>query len=268
MRPDPGAAKPAPLSQRLFSARSYPIHYLVIPKCGCTFVKNLLWQLDQGAGHGNPIRVHDSDDQFLRASELGLSVEEISARRAVFTVLRNPVERFYSLYTDKVVGRGHARYVPLRASLVKNHGLNPDANTVEAHRENCEILIEWIARNLKTPQEIDNDPHWTPQIYRKNIFKTFDLKLLLLPQLNNQLQALLDGIVPDIGGVLKGLERNRSAVIFPKQEVLDGPLRKRINEVYGGDRKLFNAARQAWDQITPGQTSPDAFPRFSDLELG
>jgi hypothetical protein len=117
-------------TSRLFTSRRYPIHYLVIPKCGCTFIKNVLWHLENDASHGNALRIHDDDNYFQRADALGLTAEQIIMREHAFTVVRNPIDRFFSLYSDKVVGKGHARFVPLRKVLVDNHGLRPDVTSV------------------------------------------------------------------------------------------------------------------------------------------
>lgn len=253
---------PNPQTSRLFTSRRYPIHYLVIPKCGCTFVKNLLWQLENDTSHGNALRIHDDDSYFQRADALGLTADQIVQREHAFTIVRNPVDRFFSLYSDKVIGKGHARFVPLRKVLEQNHGLRTDVTSVDGHRANCEIMINWLARNLEEPQEIDNDAHWTPQSYRQNLMKMFRLKTLMLQKLDTQLPLLLRDIVPDIDGILKGLERNKTSAGVTRDDVLDKDLRSKINDVYSGDRKLFNQTRKLWAERDP-QTGAD-IPRFGD----
>lgn len=248
--------------QRLFTSRLYPIHYLVIPKCGCTFIKNFLWTLENSDPHASPIRIHDDDGYFLRADAAGLSVADIVTRDHAFTVLRNPVDRFFSLYSDKVIGKGWKMYVPLRKVLTDHHGLDPETETIQGHRRNCEIMIDWIARNLKAPQEIENEAHWTPQSYRQNLMKTFGLKLLILNKLDQQLPVLLGDILPETQKIMSGLERNKTAPKFSRDDVLDADMRRKINDVYSGDRKLFNQTRKMWQQRDP-QSASDV-PRFGD----
>jgi hypothetical protein len=250
-------------TSRLFTSRRYPIHYLVIPKCGCTFIKNVLWHLENDASHGNALRIHDDDNYFQRADALGLTAEQIIMREHAFTVVRNPIDRFFSLYSDKVVGKGHARFVPLRKVLVDNHGLRPDVTSVDGHRANCEILIDWLTRNLQEPQEIENDAHWTPQVYRQNLMKMFRLKTLMLQKLDTQLPLLLGDIVPDITSVMKGLERNKTSAGVTRDDVLDQELRSKINGVYSGDRKLFNQTRKLWAERDPQSNAE--IPRFGDI---
>jgi hypothetical protein len=252
-------------TSRLFTTRRVPLRYLVIPKCGCTFVKNLLWRLEHGHNHGIPIRVHDDDGQFLRADALGLSAADIRAERHAFTVLRNPVDRFFSLYTDKVIGPGWQRYVPLRKVLTEGYGLDPDANSAEAHRANCEIMIDWLERNLADEVDLPKEAHWTPQSYRWRLMEKFDLKLLMLNDIEEQLTLLAGDLVPGLAQTLAGLEPNRSRRPVPKGAVLVPELRKRINAVYAADRRLFNAVRDAWDMLNMNTASPDDIPRALSL---
>ncbi|MEM9344371.1 MAG: sulfotransferase family 2 domain-containing protein [Pseudomonadota bacterium] len=255
------------LSNRLFTLRRYPIRYLVIPKCGCTFVKNLLWQLERGEVHPNPLRIHDSDDEFLRVSDLELTDEDIRAEDYAFTVLRNPVDRFFSLYSDKVIGDGHKTFVPLRSILI-GHGLNPQANSVKDHQGNCELMADWLKSNIANGVDLEPEAHWTPQTYRLNVIRAFDLKLMVSNHLNDQIEALLSGLIPDIREIAESLETNRSSKDFAKSEILTKPLRKKINEVYADDRELFQKARDTWTsrKDRPGiKSGPQKIPRHSDL---
>lgn len=253
-------------TNRLFTTHKVPLRYLVIPKCGCTFVKNLLWRLEHGADHAVPLRVHDDDSQFLRADALGLTAADIRAEAHAFTVLRNPVDRFFSLYTDKVIGPGWQKYVPLREVLT-GHGLDPEADTVPGHQTNCEIMIDWLARNLKDEVDLPKEAHWTPQSYRWSLVKSFDLKLLLLNDVNAQITCLARDLVPDIAQTLAGLEINRSPKPVQKGAVLVPDLRKKINAVYAQDRKLFQAVKQAWDGLDTATLDPKKIPRASQFAL-
>ena len=252
-------------TNRLFTTRKVPLRYLVIPKCGCTFVKNLLWRLEHGADHAVPLRVHDDDSQFLRADALNLSAAEIRAEEHAFTILRNPVDRFFSLYTDKVIGPGWQKYVPLRQTLVDRYGLNPEPEDIAAHQANCEILIDWLARNLADEVDLPKEAHWTPQAYRRDLLERFDLKLLLLNDVTAQLTCLARDLLPDIATTLSGLEANRSPKPVQKGAVLVPELRKKINAVYAADRKLFQAAKAAWEARDPATLPGADIPRYSTI---
>ncbi len=250
-------------AQRLFSCRTYPLRFLSIPKCGCTFVKNLIWRLDHGENYADPPRIHDIDTEFARASEWDLSLEDIRAEPCNFVVLRSPVDRFYSLYSDKVVGQGYKIFVPLRQILQYGYGLNPRADTVEEHRRNCGILIEWIERNLRDRIDLEPNAHWTPQHYRFDVVRHFDLKILLLDSFNQKLTILLSDIVPDLPAILNEQERYSSKPGFSRDEILDQPLRARINQVYARDRAHHDKAREYWQSRAPRVNAE--IPRVSDI---
>lgn len=248
--------------QRLLSCRKLPIRYLFIPKCGCTFVKNLIWRLDHGQAFHNPKRIHDVMEDFARASALGLTQEAIRAEEHAFTILRNPVDRFLSLYFDKVVGSGWTKYVPLRATLQK-YGLNVEARTAEEHRRNCQIMIEWLEVNLSGENDLPKEAHWTPQWYRTDIMKGFDLKLLTLTNLDARMELLLGDIVPDIGPILAEMERYATNSKDKKDAVLDQKVKNRINQVYKRDREIFERLKEIWRDRAPGRM--EEIPRASAI---
>ncbi len=226
--------------------------YLVIPKCGCTFVKNMLWMIDHsGEAHVNPRRVHDDDTAFLRATAHGKTDAEIRQSEFAFTVVRDPVERFISLYFDKVIGNGHRKFVPLRAVLAADHRLNISAATAQEHRENCKILIGWIKRNLKGKSELKPDAHWTPILWRRDMMTHFDLKLLPLGGLDRRLKVLLGGYVPRIDEIVGSSERYQSARLVARRDLLDPELREMILATYHGDTKLTSSVWDYWTEHKP-----------------
>ena len=264
---DDSSELPAPdkISRRLFVVDGLPIRYLVIPKCGCTYVKNVLWRLQHGQSHRAPIRVHDDDVQFTRASDLGLAPADISNEEYAFTVIRKPIDRFLSLYFDKVVGPGCMNYVPLAATLEAKRGLHIDPQSIEEHRKNIAILIDWLGDNMANDIDLPKEAHWTPQMYRKNIMKKCNLKLLLVEDLTIHLRFLLSGIVPEIDELLDISEKNESPKKAQKNSILTPELRNRINDVYSGDKKLYQCTRNAWNAIDVATADAKAVPRYRDI---
>jgi len=248
--------------ERLLSCRNLPIRYLFIPKCGCTFVKNLIWRLDHGQTFHNPKRIHDVMDDFARASAFGLDDVAIRAEEHAFTILRNPVDRFLSLYFDKVVGSGWQKYVPLRATL-QRHGLNVEAATPEEHRRNCMIMVDWLEVNLSDGNELPREAHWTPQWYRGDVIKGFDLKLLTLTNLDARMEMLLRDLVPDIGAVMAEMERYATNSKDRKASVLDQKVKSRINQVYRRDREIFEKLKDIWRDTKPARM--EDIPRASQV---
>lgn len=233
-------SKPA---RMLLAASRADLHYLPIQKCGCTFVKNLIWRIEYGTPFENQIRVHDAEDKITRSSDLGFTLDMMSQQERAFVVIRNPVDRFFSLYMDKIVGEGHRRFPPLRAVLVEQYGLDPYPATIEAHQANCRILIAWIDKNLKKSLDLSVDPHWTPQAWRMNVVRKADLKIILLEDLREGLRLLLGSVIPDIDEAMQQLSRNESAKSFSRKAILLPEIRKEINKIYWEDRWMYERAK-------------------------
>ncbi|MFQ6553347.1 sulfotransferase family 2 domain-containing protein [Aestuariibius insulae] len=251
----------------LFTISNLPIRYLVIPKSGCTFVKNVLWRLEQGTIYENQIRIHKEDRNFLRAMALGLTDKDVAQEDFAFTVIRHPVDRFFSLYSDKVIGERHRSFVRLRDTLLAHYDLDPDASTIEAHRANLYALASFIEENLADERHLPRDGHWTPQLGRKKRMHAANLKILLLNDLSSQLELLLSPIVPDIGEVIASLEKNRSGrALGQKKEILDPALRRRILDIYGLDATFFSATKGRWNEIMRRDDPWAHIPRYRQID--
>ncbi|WP_164736758.1 sulfotransferase family 2 domain-containing protein, partial [Pararhodobacter zhoushanensis] len=229
----------------------------------CTYVKNVLWQLDHGAPHPVPNRVHDNDADFGRAGDKGFTAEQIRENGYAFTVLRNPIERFLSLYFDKVVGPGWHNFVNLRGVLVDYHRLNPDADTVEGHRRNCEILINWIEMSLNGEAELSADSHWTLQSDRLPIMKQLDLKLLMLANVDTTLKMLLEPRIPGLDPTILKVERNESPKPVSRSQIMTKELRESIARVYKRDMWLTYMTWKYWNNEKPSNSRE--IPRTSQI---
>lgn len=251
-------------SRRLIALDRPRILYLVIPKCGCTFVKNVLWFVENGQFHPIPARIHDDDNLFRRASDLEMDHCKIGDEPLAFTVLRNPVDRFMSLYFDKVIGSGRKKYVPLAKTLSEKRGLVLEPATLNDHRYNLDILIDWLEANLASEVDLPKEAHWTPQSYRKEIMRVFDLKVLTVDNLSPQLNLLLSPEIFDIQSVVAAAETNASVKPVSKSTILTPEIRRKINGVYAEDRRLYRKAKAIWE--TEGVLTGDIpIPRFSNL---
>jgi Sulfotransferase family len=247
---------------RLFTCNAVPLRYLVIPKCGCTFVKNLIWRIDQGQPYHNPSRIHDVDSKFKRASDRDLRIIDVAVEEYAFVVLRNPVDRFLSLYFDKVIGDGRRNFVDLGGSLERGHGVNLNPTTDIEHRKNCHILINWLDENINDGNDLPKDSHWTPQVYRRDVISKFRLKVLLLEKLDFHISMLASDIIPDLGSLLLNLERYSTNSKAFKSRIVDLELRRRINSVYSKDRKIYEHFKHAWE--VQGPTSGREIPRWTE----
>jgi hypothetical protein len=255
-------------AQRLLALEVPRLFYLSIPKCGCTYVKNVLWRLRCGEFHPNPVRVHDNESCFPRAIDLLSDPECLSREPLAFTVLRNPVDRFLSLYLDKIVGVGRRKFLPLADLLSGSRGLMIDPSSLSDHHYNLELLIAWLGDNLSQANGFPRDPHWTPQSDRLGVIRQFDLKILVVDRLSLGLEALLAEYVPDISHILLVAERNRSSRSAAKSELLNKTIRQKVNALYSIDRSLYTKANIAWSQLVPTSSGPIEVPRYSSIVSG
>lgn len=253
------------LARRLLAIEEPRILYLSIPKCGCTYVKNVLWYLKYSSFHPNPIRVHDDDAQFPRASELYSDPRLIQAEEVAFTVIRNPVDRFLSFYLDKIIGKGREMYVPLAQILIERYRLIENPVSLRHHHYNLSILSGWIQRNLNDAIDLPSEAHWTPQTHRANIMQEFNLKLLTLDKLSIGLQALLMRRAPNIAAILSSAEQNSSTKNHQKAELLTPDIRRSINEAYRADRRLYRRTSSAWESIAVGTDGAARVPRYHEI---
>lgn len=256
------------LSRRLFAVDRPRIYYLVIPKCGCTYVKNVLWYIQHGSFHRNPLRVHDDDDQFKRASDFGVNSDDIVQERAAFAVLRNPIDRFLSLYFDKILGEGRHRYVQLFKILQERRGLKIAPTTLSDHQYNLELLADWLGENIQHEIDLPREAHWTPQAFRSDVMLQFNLKILVVEKLSLGLDVLLSPIVPGIRDVLREAERNRTDRDLARSDLLTQAIRRKVNSVYPMDRMLHRNAREVWKLASEVEGASFEVPRYTSIVPG
>ncbi len=236
-----------------YKLRSHPAYMVVPLKSGCTFFKNLWYYLDHGEPNLLGDYIHDDESGLIKASLEDLN--EVINSPYVFMVLRNPVNRFFSLYFDKVVNPYDPAFRWFQKEIGEGLGMKfgPDL-TLEEHRANAMLLINWIEKNLETREPRYPDPHWQPQNYRYLQVRDFDPILLPLEEVDTTLPAFLGDEIPNIQEAMNAIgARNKSYKPFSNDEMRNWPLTKAIRRVYEWDFKLHNRAKKNAKIIT-GQT--------------
>ncbi|MEO0999511.1 MAG: sulfotransferase family 2 domain-containing protein [Pseudomonadota bacterium] len=248
----PGAPEPVEADEQgpnparmLFTTRRYPVFYLAITKCGCTYLKNLFYHLDHDALHADPHGIHDHGTELVRAGEV--APEVVRASPFAFTVVRDPVDRFLSLYFDKIHAPGRPGLGKAQAAVAaRGLDLTPGIGA-EAHRRNCRILIEWLEDNLAFRTDLPVNPHWRRQASRVKRVEALELAHLTLGGLDWQLPAFLGPAIPELDRHMAAVRiRNEVPRPVAKEDVLDEALVAEINRVYAQDREMHDAARAAW----------------------
>jgi len=233
-------------AQRFITTRRYPIYYMSITKCGCTYLKNLMYYLDHDEMHPAGNYIHEHGHELQRADHR--DPKTIVDARHVFTVLRDPVDRFFSLYFDKIYGRGPQNFGVLRKILKHDIGLDlaPDLPAAD-HTRNAHALIDWIDANLReeTPEPVN--PHWKPQHERLSKVAEFGTWRLTLDGLDWQLPWFLANVVPDIKSVMTAVKtRNTSSRGTLQSDVETPALIARIREIYSEDAENHAHSSTRW----------------------
>lgn len=230
-------------TMRCFSAKGYPINCVVTLKSGGTYLRNLLYRLEHGQSYEAPLKIHTegaSTTSDLTKAEL--------ANEVSFFVVRDPVDRLFSLYFDKVYGTGKHSFAWITERLVAHRGfVQGDNLTLEQHQNNVVALLQYIARKFSTENNDQLNQHWSPQVFAADKAIRFGLQPLLLENLEQQLLQIA-------GGRIEGLEvamlamphQNRSAKPFTVAELLTPEIAQRISALYGDDQALYERVKAGW----------------------
>ncbi len=235
------------LAKLLLKPEKADFYYLPITKCGSTFMLNLLYYLDHGEKYRDSESIHRMRDDFPKAGS-GMG-ETVKNSPHAFAIIRHPVDRFFSVYFDKIYGHGPNSFPVAQRELEEEYGLDLTRGLDAAgHRRNCNILIEWFDKNLKGQTRFAANPHWKPQSKRLNRFAPLELELLTLDGLSWQLPMLLGDIVPDIAADMAAIKPvNKSTREVAQSDILDDALDLKIKNFYRQDMKTYIQVANRWE---------------------
>ncbi|RED12065.1 sulfotransferase family 2 domain-containing protein [Pontivivens insulae] len=256
-----GGPAPEPRADNLFyTCDTAPIYYLSITKCGCTFVKHLLYRLDHGEDHPSGVHIHEENTALARVAAGDL--DAVSESPYCFTVLRDPVARFTSLYFDKIAGTGPTSFPQVREHLMARGVIAPaEDGDVEIHQQNARNFIGWLEQNLAGQTELGLNYHWRRQTSRLRRGRGFPVQCLTLDGLDWQLPKLVGPVLPNIAEQMAAVtERNVSRPPIAAASILDDALIGHIHTVYGQDWVNYEKARARWAPFAPEMTPHPAAP--------
>ncbi|NOX39053.1 MAG: sulfotransferase family protein [Alphaproteobacteria bacterium] len=229
----------------LFTTRRYPIFYLQITKCGCTYVRNLLYYLDHDAMHPKAARIHAHDEDFVKADLIPREI--IKGAPGLFAVIRDPVDRFLSLYFDKIANQQNQFDAGMRRRVSKAAGLDLEHDDLATHRENCLKTLAWFSRNLDTKNAGKPNPHWQRQSVRLARIEGLGARLLTLDGLSAQLAQTLGPVVPDFARKAAAVTtRNTSKKRFTKAEIMTPEIAETVRAIYEKDAALYQKISAEW----------------------
>lgn len=229
-----GFASP-PQSYEFQQSKRYGFLYYQITKCGCTYTKALINRLDGRSDTAEPIKAVWSNGS-----------------KTAFVIVRNPVDRFLSLYFDKVLDNAcHISKKFTRLRLI-----DPNPVTITDHQRNCAQVLGWINSTLNGGALDKPNFHWRPQIFRLHKIARLDVHMLTLDGLDWQLPRLLSDCCPKIEKYMAKVgHRNVSYKPLSPTQILDQKLRRQISRIYAADERVYSEVNRHWAQIKTGQNT-------------
>jgi len=224
------------------------LNLIVMQKAGCTYVRNLTYMLDHGRAHPNPAQI--AADQCLAhhsktQAELENSVNII--------VLRNPYNRFFSLYFDKVWGESEQAFPWISKKLTKNRRFRKSRELTQAeHHDNCCRLLGYLQQRFEERPIEDLNPHWQPQIVKANRARAFGFTPLQLEKFDDQINQIADGRIKGLEAALDaGNFRNQTEKPIDVKNLLSPWIKERLQALYGEDIALYERVEAGWKTGDP-----------------
>ncbi len=251
---DSGAREKPGQGRLFFTTDRYPLFYLQITKCGCTFLRNLIYYLDHDQEHPHGGRIHTFEDDFIKAALVPRS--QLQQSPYMFTVVRDPMDRFLSLYFDKIANPHNTTDVKIKKNMFKNARLkrNP-RNKLGIHQHNCVQMLRWLDSNMAGETRLKINPHWQRQSARIARAGDMGLRFVTLDGLNWQLPALLSPLIPDIATKMNVVKtRNTSPKPIAKSDVVTPEIEALVSEIYAEDAAHYTQVNSEWG-VAPGNVA-------------
>ena len=238
------------LGRLLYTADRFLLFYMLNLKCGCTFIRNLLYHLDHDRLHPDSARIHAHDHEFFKAGQI--PDDFIRNSPHFFIVVRDPVDRFLSLYFDKIADLSNRTDAWMRQRIQKGAGLKiaPDLSLTD-HRQNCLKTLEWFRRNLDDGTEGRTNPHWQRQSHMLTRMLPLEPTLITLDGLSWQLPVVLGSLIPDIRARMDAVTtRNASHKLFEPDDFLIPEINESVREIYAMDTETYAQTRLTWGEAS------------------
>ena len=154
------------------------LSYALNPKAACTLALHFLFYVNHNYRYYDLAQIHFSHTALLRLRGTELDPRVLDAYYRLspesFTIVRDPLRRFVSGFSDKILIGGDPGYNQFRDLLTSLHNvdLSPEADRAQS----CLSFAKWIAAQ-KDQGAID--PHFRPQHINLRIGSRFTLDTIL-----------------------------------------------------------------------------------------
>ena len=240
--------QPSVAQINVLTTHTQNFNLIALQKAGCTYLRNLTYQLDHGRPHPDPGQIA-SDGCLAHKSKSKSEIEQ----GVNVIVLRDPYARFFSLYFDKVWGEGDQAFPWIAKQIAKNRRFKKSRELSEAeHHDNCCRLLGFLQQRFNERPIEELNPHWQPQIVKARRAGSFGFAPVLLEQFGPQIRQLSEG---RIKGLDAALEATRFKNATEKPIVMDALIspwiKERLQALYGEDIALYERIKAGWETGTP-----------------
>jgi len=227
----------------VLTTHRFGINAVVQPKAGSTYIRNLFYRLDHGVAHPTPVTIDSDKCLVYRRKPPERLAEEIS-----FAIVRDPVERFFSLYFDKVWADKDTAFPWVAEALSKRRRFHTAGDLSEAeHHDNCCRLLGYLETRFKSAPVEELNPHWRPQSVKLSGLSGKGFSALTLDKCTDQLRSLVAGRVRDFDLHLDALQfRNATEKPIPLETLCSPWIMERLQGLYGDDIALYRRVQKAW----------------------
>ncbi|MCP8896337.1 sulfotransferase family protein [Shinella daejeonensis] len=138
--------------------------YLSVPKAGCTSVKNWMYHLEHGRYPEKPLDIHKIEQSRLIHFDNNRSkVYEALRRSFVFTLVRHPLKRAYSLFNEKILHQSQYAFGDAQVLLKNRYGASLRNESLEECRADFLAFLNLVRDTQRKTVDFRLDWHWIPQ---------------------------------------------------------------------------------------------------------
>lgn len=234
--------------------RNLPIIYLTIPKCACTTIKNLLYQLETGRAFEEPLAIHRAirdgllPDTFVPRGE---DCDSFIRRRNVsFTFVRDPLSRIYSCFNDKLFHQSPFSFAWLRRRLTTDYGIAFDdlerGYSSSQHADNFKRFLLFVKDNIAGNTSAKKDAHWLPQsgiIRRYSRLVNIDV-IGKVESYESDIDVVLNRSgIADRGNLITLRFNDGTPAPFSLESVVTDEIRQMVSDIYADDYLMLGYRR-------------------------
>lgn len=156
----------------IIGMRRYPLIYLNMPKCACTTIKNIMQFIDCGSYIDDPLTVHrkiNRGEILVSYKNMDELLNSIKNKRMAFTFVRNPLNRAYSCFIEKIYYISPYSFPRIGRHIIQNYGMAPivghtdNGISAEVMNDSFKKFLLFVRDNIVGKTSIRKDAHWALQ---------------------------------------------------------------------------------------------------------